>query len=782
MPPSAPADYPAVASYESEPEGSQINVRRLLGAVVRNKWLVLAVTALGTVLGLLYVRTLPDEYVAQSTVWIEATERGGDGPIRPRELLSGTAWLELLRSYEVLGQVVMQERLFLELRDPSVAPAVSDLGVEPDVRPGTYRLEVDRRAGQYRLLAEGEGVVETGALGDPVGQTVGLRWQPSPADLRERDRIDFTVRVPRDAADEVRSKLNARVDGSGNFLRLEMRGTSPVRTASVLNTITERFVAVAGDLKGAHLYELTNILEGQLDYAQRNLEQAEQELESFRVATITLPSDRAAPMAAGLEMTRDPVFGSFFQLRLEQEQIRRDRQAILSAISGGNVSVEALEVVPSVRTSSQLLGVLNELSSARAELRTLGYRYTDDHLAVQEVADRVQRLEGNIVPGLARSLAAQLAARDQAIQRQIGDASREMEQIPPRAIEEARLRRQVTVSENLYTTLQRRFEETRLASASTVPDVRILDRAGTPQSPVQDEKGRLLLMAVMGSLGLGLLGAVLRDRLDHTIRYADQVSDDLGLTVLGAVPQLGNGKRTLADRNGTSEALEAFRGIRMNTMYAYGAAGPVTITISSPGPGDGKSFVASNLALSFADLGKRVLIVDGDIRRGRLHSTLDRPRTPGLTDFLSGDADRDQVIQSTPYANVSFIASGRLKLTAPELISSPQMRDLLAELRTAYDVILIDTAPLGAGVDPFIFSALTGNLMLVLRTGTTNRDLAEAKLGLVDRLPIRILGTVVNGLQDHDHDYYHRYYSYLPGYESMDEDDPAAQALPKVTS
>jgi polysaccharide biosynthesis transport protein len=781
MPPSAPAEYAAVPSYEGEPEGSPINVRRLLGAVVRNKWLVLAVTALGTALGLLYVRTLPDEYVAQSTVWIEATSRGGDGPIRPQELLSGTAWLELLRSYEVLGQVVVQERLFLDLRDPSVAPAVTDLGVEPDVRPGTYRLEVDQRAGQYRLLSE-EGVVETGALGEPVGQTVGLRWQPSPADLRERDRIDFTVRAPRGAANEVSSKLSANVDRSGNFLRLELRGTSPARTASVLNTITERFVAVAGDLKGAHLYELTNILEGQLDYAQRNLEQAEQELESFRVATITLPSDRAAPMAAGLEMTRDPVFGSFFQLRLEQEQIRRDRQAILSAVSGANVSVEALEVVPSVRTSSQLLGVLNELSSARAELRTLGYRYTDDHVAVQEVADRVQRLEGSIVPGLARSLAAQLASRDQAIQRQIGDASREMEQIPPRAIEEARLRRQVTVSENLYTTLQRRFEETRLASASTVPDVRILDRAGTPQSPVNDEKGRLLLMAVLGSLGLGILGAIVRDRLDHTIRYADQVSDDMGLTVLGAIPQLGNGKRTLADRNGTSEALEAFRGIRMNIMYAYGAAGPVTITISSPGAGDGKSFVASNLALSFADLGKRVLLLDGDIRRGRLHRTLDRPRTPGLTDFLSGDADRDQVIQSTPYTNVSFIASGRLKLTAPELISSPQMRDLLAELRAAYDVILIDTAPLGAGVDPFIFSALTGNLMLVLRTGTTNRDLAEAKLGLVDRLPIRILGSVVNGLQDHDHHYYHRYYSYLPGYESMDEDDPAAQTLPKVTS
>jgi polysaccharide biosynthesis transport protein len=779
--PSAPADYPPMSPYDDEPEGGQINIRRLLAAVLRNKWLVLAVTAIGTVAGLLYVRTLPSEYIAQTTVWVETSNRGGDGPIQPRELLTGGAWLELLRSYEVLDAVVMQERLFLEIADPSAAPAFAEFELDSEFRPGSYRLELNRRTGQYRLHRESEGTVDSGTIGAAIGHPVGFRWQPTPADLGDQNRIDFTVRMPRDAANEVRNTMSARIDRSGNFMRIDMRGTSPTRVASVLNALTERFVSVAGELKGAHLHELTNILEGQLDYAQRNLEQAEQELEGFRVATITLPSDQAAPMAAGLEMTRDPVFGSFFQLRLEQEQVRRDRQAIQSAIAGGRVSVEALEVVPSVRTSSQLLAVLGELASARAELRTLSFRYTPEHAAVQEVAERVSRLEGDVVPGLARGLANELAARDRAIQGQIGQASREMEQIPPRAIEEARLRRQVTVSENLYTTLQRRFEETRLASASTVPDVRILDRASPPQSPVNDEKSRILLMAIMGSLGLGILGAIVRDRFDHTIRYADQVSDDMGLSVLGAIPELSAGKQP-AGRNGTAEALEAFRGIRMNVLYAYGAAGPVTLAISSPGPGDGKSFVASNLALSFADLGKKVLLVDGDVRRGGLHRIMERPRSPGLTDFLAGDLPRDQVVQRTRYTNLSFISTGRLKVTAPELISSPQMRDLLADLRSAYDVIIVDTAPLGAGVDPFIFSTLTGNLLLVLRTGTTNKELAEAKLGLVERLPIRILGSVVNGLKDSDRNYYHRYYSYLPGYEPTDEEDPAVPQLPKVPS
>jgi len=768
---------PGVPAHYDEPdEGGQLNVRRLLGAVVRHKWIVLAFVLVGTAAGLLYVRTLPDEYIARSTVWIEPRP-GPSGPIRSGELLSATAWIELLRSHRVLSEVVQEERLFLDVADPAGTAIFNGMSLGGEVRPGAYRLELDRNGNRYRLLAGRGDVVESGSLGDAIGESIGLRWRPTAAELGNRTRLDFRLRMPSEAVAQLNSALQPRLDRDGNFLHIQMRGGSPERTAAVLNTVTERFIDVAGELKRGQLVELTGILEEQLDYAQRNMEQAERELEGFRVATITLPSDRSAPMAAGLEMTRDPVFGSFFQLRVEQDQLRRDRQAIQAAISGAGVSVEALEVVPSVRSSSQLLGALSELTSARAELRALRYRYTEEHASVRDVADRVRQLEQDIVPAMARSLSSELGARDAAIQRQIGDASREMEEIPPRAIEEARLTRQVAVTEDLYTTLQRRYEETRLASASAIPDVRILDRASVPQSPVGDERNRLLLMAILGSLALGILGALARDRFDHTIRYADQVSDDMGLTVLGAVPELQDRSRRL-DRQVTAEALEAFRGIRMNLMYAYGAAGPVVVAVSSPGPGDGKSFVSANLALSFADLGKRVLLVDGDVRRGTLHRAVSRNRSPGLTDYLVGEASRDQVVQTTAYNNVSFIASGKLRVIGPELISSPEMRTFLADLRKDFDVILIDTAPLGAGIDPFVFGTLTGNLVLVLRTDITDKDMAESKLDLVARLPIRILGSVINGLKDRDHSYYHRYYSYLPGYEAVDEEESAT--LPKV--
>jgi uncharacterized protein involved in exopolysaccharide biosynthesis len=369
-----------------------VNVRRLVNAVWRHKWLVLVVTLVGTAAGLLYVRTLPDEYVASATVWIEPRAAAG-GPIRPAQLLSAPAWIELLRSYVVLDEVVLQERLFLEARNGSGAALFNGVAVAGRLQPGEYRLELNRRDGQFRLINGGGAVVESGEIGDVVGESIGLSWQPAPEELGNRTRIDFRVITPREAATRLASTMEARVDRTGNFLRLQLRGPSPERTAGILNAVTERFVGVAGDLKRGHLVELVSILEEQLDYAQSNLEEAERDLEAFRVATITLPTEQSAPVAAGLEMTASPVYGGFFQLRLEQEQVRRDRQAILSAISGGTVSVEALEVVPATATSSQLRTALNELTQARAELRALQYRYTDEHAPVQELADRVRRLE-----------------------------------------------------------------------------------------------------------------------------------------------------------------------------------------------------------------------------------------------------------------------------------------------------------------------------------------------------------------------------------------------------
>src|SRR3989454_7266926 len=162
----------------------------------------------------------------------------------------------------------------------------------------------------------------------------------------------------------------------------------------------------------------------------------------------------------------------------------------------------------------------------------------------------------------------------------------------------------------------------------------------SPQRPVKNTAPRIMLVALLGSLGLAIAGAVLLDRADPRVRYPDQVSREMGLPILGVLPHFkgrdnGNG----ADRTPRDvvQLVEALRGVCLNLVYAYGAAGPMLVTITSPGPGDGKSFLAANLAHTFAEGGHRTLLVDADVRRGVLHRRLAARRRPGLTDCLRGE-------------------------------------------------------------------------------------------------------------------------------------------------
>ncbi len=189
------------------------------------------------------------------------------------------------------------------------------------------------------------------------------------------------------------------------------------------------------------------------------------------------------------------------------------------------------------------------------------------------------------------------------------------------------------------------------------------------------------------------------------------------------------------------------------------------LTVSSPGPGDGKSLISSNLALSFAEAGYNTLLVDGDIRRGELHRMFDIDRQPGLLDYLIKDASVEEVTHQHQ-RGLALIPCGTRRHLGPELLSSPAMGELVAHFKTQFDVVIMDSPPLGAGIDPFILSTTTGNLLLVLRSGETDRAMAEEKLKLADRLPIRVLGAVLNDVHTNQRAY--KYYNYVYGYTPED--------------
>jgi succinoglycan biosynthesis transport protein ExoP len=788
VPPSRPPVPTDWGAAESE---AGVDWRRVLSAVLRFKWLICGVTLLGTTAGFGVARFVRPQYGAQATIWIDATERerwgqGQDrGPIRQGQLLDPQAWVDLLKSYVVLDYVVRDQRLFVSPKSRADDGLLATLQVTGQYRPGAYRLKVDPDRRTYTLATADGQVVERGTVGDSIGTRLGFAWAPTANTLPADRTVEFDLSTLRDAARSLADSLSAQLDVEGNFLRLELRGPNAPSITAVVNAVAERYVQVAADLKRKKLTELTKILGEQLQSAQDNLRSAEGALGRFRERTITLPTDRPPPVALGAPGgagggaqvgESDPKFGTFFNMQFDRERMQQDREALQRMLAqagdSGGISDDALAVVGSVQANPDLNAALTELTSKRANLRALRYRYSDQYPLVQRLAGEIATLEHQTIPALARVLLDQLGARETELDRRLGADSRSLRQIPARTIEEARLRRTVSMAENLYTMLQQRYEEARLAEASTIPDVRILDSAVVPQRPVKDTALMVVVRGFVASLGVSSVGAVLLDRMDPRVRYPDQVSREMGLAILGAVPHLrtvphgrhGRG-RVPEDVN---QVVEALRGVCLNLVYAHGGRAPLLVTVTSPGAGDGKSFLAANLAHTFADGGHRTLLIDADIRRGVLHRRLSAHRRPGLSDFLRGETPLDTIVQATPYPSLSLVACGTRAYNAPEMLGSPAMSEFVNGMRSGYDVILIDSPPLAAGVDPLILGTLSGTLVLVLRTGYSHREFAAAKLEMLQRLPVRLLGAILNDVPAGGA---YRYYSYyLPGYEATDEE------------
>src|SRR2546422_2769060 len=274
--------------------------RRVVTAIRTYRWLVIAVTGVGTLAGIIGARSLKPTYQARATVWLEipdpsAHERD-QGPFQSGQLLgTATGWLDLLRSHVVLDDVVRQWRLYLKPQSAADSAALATLAVSGDVRPGRYRLQVDATGHSFRLLDVDENaVLEQGAVGSNLGVGLGFAWLPPAASLRGGARVEFTVATTSEAAQKLAEELRVRAAQDGNFIRIERRGPDRRVVTGTVNAVAERFVAAAAELKRQRLTQLTVILKDQLDHAQDNLRAAEAALMAFRVRNAVRPSEGPA--------------------------------------------------------------------------------------------------------------------------------------------------------------------------------------------------------------------------------------------------------------------------------------------------------------------------------------------------------------------------------------------------------------------------------------------------------------------------------------------------------
>ena len=777
---SAHAHRPATWAPEPPEDSTEgaAPVARIMGAIVRYKWLTVGLMVLGAILGVIATRFVEPTFEARAKIWIMSANptKEPTGPIRAEELLPTTSWVELFQSFAIMDSVVAKRGLAATPEDPKDRPAFLRFAVAERPVVGDYRLVVDSKGRTFTLSRKTDGaVVDKGAVGDSIGRPVGFRWAPAPQVLTPGRSINFNVVTPRDASTNLLAMLSPppTLPPNSNFMNITLVASDPVEAAATLNTWLAEFESTATWLKRRNVAEYSKLLETQRQYAQDRLKDAELRLENFRTKTITLPSEATVVPGPGLAETRDPVFQDFYKKRIEAGDMRQFADALSNALRAGPATPEAIGAIPGLLTqpgARDLTVLIDELVGKEKDLRAQQQVYTDEFAKVKELQKSIAELRTQKIPQAGRALLAQLQAREGQLNGQIAATSAEIQRIPMRSIEEQRLRRDQDMYSQMYTNLSGRYADARLAEASAMPDVTILDKAAPSNGAVTFRDAKIIGTAILLALALGLGLSVMLDRFDFKFRHLSQVSTELGLGVLGTVPKIAQPPRR-AKPEDAAEVIESFRGIRLRLQYAYATNQPLVCGVTSPEQGDGKSLVASNLALAFAEAGYRTLLIDADTRRGALHEVFAAQRRPGLIEVLSGEVPRAEVLHPTSQERLMLLPCGGRRTTNPELIASAALPRLLSELVNEFSVIIVDGPPLSAGIDAFAIGAACENTVMILRHGKTDMRMARTKLGLLRRLPLRTVGVVLNDVKSMG-DY--KYYGYDATYRALPEERAVA--------
>ncbi|MEP6834227.1 MAG: polysaccharide biosynthesis tyrosine autokinase [Gemmatimonas sp.] len=759
------------------------NMQRYLSALGRFKWLILFMTAVGAGAGYVATKFVDPEYEVESNITLDLGSSVGpaqNGGFQDNSRLDESSWIDLLRSYAVIDPVVMKQKLYLEPDNEGDSALFRDFNVTSQLIGGDYTLKVDDK--NWRLLLDGRYPKDSGLVGDSIGRSRGFAWQPTSVELAGVTSASFSVVTPREASRKLVQKLDPKMGtGKQAFLNLKLTGKNSHRLAATLNSWTEQFMGEAFAMKKLRVAFMANLLEGQRQYASEALTQVESELQNFRVRTITEPNERVQQTMGVNTISQPTVVNDYLAMNATLLNMTRDRtnlEDLLKAAREKKTPLASVEIlsIPSINldpAAQTLKKRLDEQDLRATEMRKILETRREAEPAVKQMQASLDSLQLTIVPRELSSYVSQIKLKEAELQKQIAVNGETLKDIPKRTIAEMQLSRRQEEAVKLFTSLDVATQSAKLSEAGTIPDIQVKDTAIPPTIPASNTAPVLILGAIAVALALGIALSILLDQTDKRFRYPEQATRDLGLYILGVVPVIGSKGRRGVEQ--AAQVVETFRSIRMNVRYATEPGRALTLTITSPGPNDGKSLISSNLALSFAEAGARTLLIDGDIRRGELSKTFGTPAKPGLVEYLDGSALVDEVLQPTAsHPNLTIMPGGARRRRAPELLATPKLPQLIAQLAREYDVIVVDSPPLGAGFDAFALGTATTNMAIVLRAGVTDRKLAKAKLATIEQLPIRLIGTVLNSIKLAGA---YQYYSYYQDYAAEDEEPVAAPRL-----
>jgi len=337
------------------------------------------------------------------------------------------------------------------------------------------------------------------------------------------------------------------------------------------------------------------------------------------------------------------------------------------------------------------------------------------------------------------------------------------------------LKREADTNKELYRGLLQRMKEAGVSAGITASNIQVVDQAEMPTKPFKPNKELNLLLASVVGLFLGVGLAFFLEHLDDTVKTPEDLEGVIQLPSFGIVPEAAHERRRLMESSNScpvelitsghpkSMLSEAYRSIRTSILLSTSGSPPRTIAISSPNPGEGKTTTVINTAIALSQTGVPVVVIDGDMRKPRLHKIFGKENGVGLSNFLSGNAELDSVIKNSEIPNLYYIPSGPIPPNPSELLGSALFKDMIEGLGNRFNHLVIDCPPLLAFSDSVIISTNVDGVIMVVIDGKTPRETLQRSKEVLLQVDARILGVVINRAKIRGGEYgsyYHRYYYY----------------------
>ncbi|MBN3263465.1 tyrosine-protein kinase Wzc [Pectobacterium brasiliense] len=707
----------------SETSTDEIDLGRLLGTLLDNRWLIIGVTAVFTILGILYATFATPIYKADALIQVEQSSGNSllkdISSVLPDAKPESAAEIELIKSRMVVGKtvndlsldIIAQQKYFPVfgkgfarlMGEESGKIAVSRLEVPKSWEDETISLVIIDE--QNYAIEAGDAVTFNGKVGK-IEKHNGLSILVS--DIKAEKGTVFRLKKLNTitAINNVLENLSVADKGKDTgVLSLSYEGEDPELTNKILNSISQNYLQQNVERKSEEAGKSLEFLKEQLPNVRLTLDEADNKLNSYRQKN-------------------------------ESVDLSLEAKAVLDTM----VSVESQ---------------LNELTFKEAEISKL---YTKEHPAYRALMEKRKTLEDE---------------RDK-INKRVGAMPKTQQEI-------LRLTRDVNVGQEVYMQLLNKQQELSINKASTVGNVRIIDASALQLKPVKPKKLIVvLLMLIIGAV-ISTAFVVLKTMLHKGIESPEQL-EELGINVYASVPLsewqqkkdralLGKGKKSntrstelLAVGNPADLAIEAIRSLRTSLHFAMMEAKNNVLMISGASPAIGKTFVSANLGAVIAQSGQRVLIVDCDMRKGYAHELMGVQGINGLSDILSGQITTEKSIRKTAIENMDFIARGQIPPNPSELLMHSRFSQFIDWASEYYDIVLLDTPPILAVTDAAIISRNAGTSLLVARFEVNTLKEIEVSIRRFEQNGTEIKGVILNAIVKRAASYYgygnYNYYTY----------------------